>query len=223
MIFPPQPLNIEPPRRNLWRFIVPLVLLNTLVIASLGAWWYRYTGTPEYSLSQLGHAVRAKNYGEASKYVDEERIANAISQSLTDVLLAKYTQKFKDDPLPFTDTRIEMLHKMAPRFQDWSLLGIRNAIRLLLSGNGLLTGSTGFKMIDVHNFSGLHPVRSTVNGDMADVVIAGLPQPNPFELNEIHIRMARIPNSRQWRIEEIPDATPIFARYFNAPMPPVQP
>jgi len=216
-------LHIEPPRRNLWRFIVSLLLLNILVIASLGAWWYRYTGTPEYSLSRLGHAVRAKNYGEASKYVDEERIANAISQSLTDVLLAKYTQKFKDDPLPFTDTRIELLHKMAPRFHDWSLLGIRNAIRLLLSGTGLLTGSTGFKVLDEHNFSGLHPVRSTVNGDVADVVIVGLPQPNPFDLNEIHVRMLRIPNSRQWRIEEIPDATPIFARYFNAPMPPVQP
>ena len=216
-------MNLEPPRRNLWRFIVPLVLLNILVIAGLGTWWYRYTGTPECSLSRLGHAVRAKNYGEASQYVDEERIANAISQSLTDVLLAKYTQKFKDDPLPFTDTRIELLHKMAPRFHDWSLLGVRNAIRLLLSGNGLLTGSTGFKVLDEHNFSGLHPVRSTVSGDIADVVIAGLPQPNPFDLTEIHVRMQRIPNSRQWRIEEIPDATPIFARYFNAPMPPVQP
>ncbi len=199
--------------------MVALGLLIILAIAGLGAWWYRHAGTPEYSLSQLGHAVRAKNYGEASKYVDEERIANAISQSLTDVLLAKYTQKFKDDPLPFTDTRIELLHKMAPRFHDWSLLGIRNAIRLLLSGNGLLTGSSGFKQLDVHNFSGLHPVRSTVNGDSADVVIVGLPQPNPFDLNEIHIRMVRIPNSRQWRIEEIPDATPIFTRYFNAPMP----
>jgi hypothetical protein len=223
VIFPPPPLNIEPPRRNLWRFIVPLVLLNILVIAGLGTWWYRYTGTPECSLARLGHAVRAKNYGEASQYVDEERIANAISQSLTDVLLAKYTQKFKDDPLPFTDTRIELLHKIAPRFHDWSLLGVRNAIRLLLSGNGLLTGSTGFKVLDEHNFSGLHPVRSTVSGDIADVVIVGLPQPNPFDLNEIHVRMVRIPNSRQWRIEEIPDATPIFARYFNAPVPPVQP
>jgi hypothetical protein len=219
----PLPPASVPPRRTSRATIVALTLIVILAIASLATWWYRYTGTPEYSLSQLGHAVRAKNYGEASKYVDEERIANAISQSLTDVLVAKYTQKFKDDPLPFTDTRIEMLHKMAPRFHDWSLLGIRNAIRLLLSGNGLLTVSTGFKVFDEHNFSGLHPVRSTVNGDTADVVIVGLPQPNPFDLNEIHIRMVRIPNSRQWRIEEIPDATPIFARYFNSPVPSVQP
>ena len=203
--------------------MVALGLFICLTMASLGVWWYRYTGTPEYSLSQLGRAVRAKNYGEASRYVDEERIANAISLSLTDVLLAKYTQKFKDDPLPFTDTRIEVLHKMAPSFHDWSLLGIRNAIRLLLSGNALLTGTSGFKQLDVHNFSGLRPVGSIVIGDTADVVIVGLPQPNPFDLNQIHIRMVRIPNSRRWRIEEIPDATPIFARYFNPPAPPVQP
>ncbi|HEY4962972.1 MAG TPA: hypothetical protein VII29_19115 [Terriglobales bacterium] len=223
MSYPPPPRTPVPPRRTSRATIVALTLLILFAMACLGAWWYRYTGTPEYSLSQLGHAVRAKNYGEASKYVDEERIANAISQSLTEVLLAKYTQKFKDDPLPFTDTRIELLHKMAPRFHDWSLLGIRNAIRLLLSGNGLLTGSTGFTVLDEHNFSGLHPVRSTVGGDTADVVIVGLPQPNPFDLNEIHIRMVRIPGSREWRIEEIPDATPIFARYFNSPVPPVQP
>ena len=215
-------MTIVRPRRN-WRGIAALVLFNILVITSVGVWWYRYTGTPEYSLERLGHAVQAKNYGEASKYVDEERIANAISQSLTNVLLAKYTQKFKDDPLPFTDTRIELLHKMAPKFHDWSLLGIRNAIRLLLSGNGLLTGSTGFKVLDERNFSGLHPVSSTIIGDIADVVIVGLPQPNPFDLNEIHIRMVRIPNSRQWRIEEVPDATPIFSKYFGATMPPTQP
>ncbi|HEY4900374.1 MAG TPA: DUF2939 domain-containing protein [Terriglobales bacterium] len=118
MSYPPPPYSPGPPRRTSRAIIVVLALLIIFAVAGLGAWWYRYTGTPEYSLSQLGHAVRAKNYGEASKYVDEERIANAISQSLTDVLVAKYTQKFKDDPLPFTDTRIEMLHKMAPRFQD---------------------------------------------------------------------------------------------------------
>jgi hypothetical protein len=218
VIFPPPPLTIARRRRN-WRAIVALVLFNILVILSVAIWWYRYTGTPEYSLARLGHAVQAKNYGEASKYVDEERIANAISQSLTDVLLAKYTQKFKDDPLPFTDTRIELLHKMAPKFHDWSLLGIRNAIRLLLSGNGLLTGSTGFKVLDERNFSGLHPVSSTINGDAAEVVIVGLPQPNPFDLNEIRVVMVRIPDTRKWRIEEIPDATPIFAKYFEAPMP----
>jgi hypothetical protein len=223
VIFALPPFTVEPPRRGSRAITATLGLIAILAIAGASVWWYRYTGTPEYSLSQLGKAVRAKNYGEASKYVDEERIANAISQSLTDVLVSKYTRKFQDDPLPFTETRVEWLHKMAPRFHDWTLLGVRNAIRLLLSGNGLLTGSTGFKVFDEHNFSGLHPVRSTVNGDVADVVIVGLPQPNPFDLNEIHLRMVRIPNSRQWRIEEIPDATPIFAKYFDAPLPPSQP
>ena len=31
--------------------------------------------------------------------------------------------------------------------------------------------------------------------------------------------MVRIPGTRKWRIEEIPDATPIFSKYFDAPMP----
>lgn len=206
-----------------WRDRLAIALLLALVASVAGGiWWYRYTSTPEYSLSELGKAVRDRNYGKASQYVDEDRIANAVSQSLTDVLVAKYTKKFQDDPLPFTQTRIEWLHDIAPKFRDWTLIGARNAIRLLLSGNGILTGTSGFHQLDVHNFSGLHVLRSTVNADTADVFIGGLPQPNPFDLQEIRVRMVRIPNSRQWRIEEIPDAAPIFARYFNAPAPPAE-
>jgi hypothetical protein len=210
-------LQIE---RHPWRERLAIALLIALAASiSGGIWWQRYTSTPEYSLSQLGKAVRDKNYGKASQYVDEEKIAQAISQSLTDVLVAKYTRKFQDDPLPFTETRIEWLHKFAPKFQDWSLIGTRNAIRLLLSGNGILTGTSGFRQLDVHNFSQLHVLRSEVNGDTAEVFIGGLPQPNPFELNEIRIVMARIPGTRKWRIEGIPDATPILAKYCEAPIP----
>ena len=91
-----------------------IALAVGLLLAGLGAeWWHRYTGTPEYSLSQLGKAVKDQNYGKASYYVDEERIASAISQSLTDVLLAKYTHAIKNDLLPFTETRIEILQKLA--------------------------------------------------------------------------------------------------------------
>ncbi len=166
--------------RSPWRERLAILLLIGLLSSIGGAiWWYRYSGTPEYSLSQLGKAVKAKNYGKASQYVDEERIANAISQSLTDVLVAKYTKRFQDDPLPFTETRIEWLHKMAPKFHDWTLIGTRNAIRLLLSGNGILTGTSGFHQLDIHNFSQLHVLRSEVHGDSADVYIGGLPQPNP--------------------------------------------
>lgn len=210
-------LQIE---RNPWRERIAVVLLIALV-ASVGGgiWWYRYTRTPEYSLAELGRAVRDKNYGKASQYVDEERLAQAISQSMTDVLVAKYTKKFQDDPLPFTETRIEWLHKFAPKFQDWTLIGMRNAIRMLLSGNGILTGTSGFAQLDAHNFSGLHVLRSEVHGDTADVFVGGLPQPNPFGLNEIRVRMVRVPEKRIWRIEEIPDATPIFSKYFGAPAP----
>lgn len=207
--------------RSPWRDRLAVALILTFVACIGGGfWWYRYTSTPEYSLSQLGKAVREKNYGKASQYVDEERIAQAISQSLTDVLVAKYTKKFQDDPYPFTDTRIEWLHKMAPKFHDWTLIGTRNAIRLLLSGNGVLTGTSGFHQLDIHNFSQLHILRSEVNGDTADVYVGGLPQPNPFGLTEIRVRMVRVPETHRWRIEEIPDATPIFAKYFDAPLPP---
>ncbi len=201
-------------RDLLWR--AGFILLVAVLAAGAAAlWWHRYTGTPEYSLAQLGNAVKAKNYGEAAKYVDEERISGEIAKSLTDVLVAKYTRKFNEDPFPFTESRIELLQKLAPRFDNWTQIGVRNAIRLLLSGNGILTGSTGFKTIDVHNFSGLRVVRSEVNGDAADVAVAGLPQPNPFDLTEIRIRMARVPGQRYWRIEEVPDATPIFQKYFG--------
>jgi hypothetical protein len=210
--------------RSPWRGRLAILLLIAL-LSSIGGgiWWYRSTITPEYSLSQLGRAVREKNYGKASQYVDEDRVAEAISKSLTDVLVAKYTKKFQDDPYPFADTRIDWLHKLAPKVHDWSLIGVRNAIRLLLSGNGVLTGTSGFHQLDIHNFSQLHVLRSEVHGDSADVYFGGLPQPNPFGLNEIRVRMARVPNTRIWRIEEIPDATPIFYKYFEAPTPPVQP
>ena len=209
--------------RNLWRERLAVILLIALLSSiTAGIWWYRYSSTPEYSLSQLGKAVREKNYGEASQYVNEERIAQAISRSLTEVLVAKYTKKFQEDPLPFTETRIEWLNKIAPKFQGWSLIGTRNAIRLLLSGNGVLTGTSGFQQLDIHNFSQLHVLRSEVHGDSADVYIGGLPQPNPFDLSEIQVRMVRVPEKRIWRIEEIPDATPIFVKYFDAPTAPSQ-
>jgi hypothetical protein len=45
------------------------VVLILAFVASIGGafWWYRHTSTPEYSLSQLGQAVREKNYGKASQ------------------------------------------------------------------------------------------------------------------------------------------------------------
>ncbi len=227
-----------PPRRRMLRVMTPetsstlasargrtrngaaILLAMALIAGGIGAtWWYRHTGTPEYSLSQLGKAVQEKNYGKAAYYVDEDRIAESVSESLTSMLLAKYTRAIQNDPLPFTDTRINLLNKIAPHFHNLTLLGIHNGMRLLLSGNALLTGTSHFSQLDVHNFSQLHVVRSTVQGDIANVVVAGLPQPNPFGLTELRIRMQRIPNTRQWRIEEIPDITPIFAKYFGAEMP----
>jgi hypothetical protein len=201
-------------RALLWRAAF-ILLVAALAAGATALWWHRYTGTPEYSLSQLGKAVKAKNYGEAAKYVDEERISGEIAKSLTDVLVAKYTKKFDEDPFPFTESRIELLQKMAPRFDGWAQIGVRNAIRLLLSGNGILTGSTGFKAVDVHNFSGLCVVHSEVHGDAAEVTVSGLPQPNPFDLTEIRVRMTRVPGQRYWRIEEVPDARPIFQKYFG--------
>jgi hypothetical protein len=202
-------------RAELWWRAAFILLVAALAAGAAALWWHRYTGTPEYSLSQLGEAVKAKNYGHAAKYVDEERISGDIAKSLTEVLVAKYTRKFTEDPFPFTESRIELLDKLAPRFDGWAKIGVRNAIRLLLSGNGILTGSTGFKTLDVHNFSGLRVERSEVHGTDADVIVSGLPQPNPFDLTEIRIHMTRVQGQRYWRIEEVPDATPIFQKYLG--------
>ena len=121
-----QPVPVEHPSRPYSGFVTSesqaspanrhrswalLAIVVGMVLVGIGAdYWYRYTGTPEYSLSQLGKAVKAKNYGAASQFVNEERIAADISDSLTDVLLAKYTQTVQATiPFPFTDSRIEML------------------------------------------------------------------------------------------------------------------
>jgi len=202
-------------RAELWGRAAFILLVTALAAGAVALWWYRYTATPEYSLARLSQAVKAKNYGEASKYVNEERIARDVSQELTRVLLAKYTKKFENDPFPFTDSRIELLQKMAPRFQGWTQIGVRNAIRLLLSGNGILTGSTGFKAIDVHNFSGLHVTSVNVTGEHATVIVEGLPQPNPFGLTRFFFYMQQVPNTRYWRIEEVADTTQIFQNYFG--------
>jgi hypothetical protein len=201
--------------RALWWRAVFILAVFSLAAAGAALWWHRYTGTPEYSLAQLGKAVKAKNYGEAEKYVDEERISSDIAKSLTDVLVAKYTKKFTEDPFPFTESRIELLQKMAPRFDSWTQIGVRNAIRLLLSGNGILTGSTGFKVIDVHNFSGVYVKRVDVSGKNATVILSGLPQPNPFGLTDFVIYMSLVPGQRYWRVEDVGDATPIFQKYFG--------
>ena len=63
--------------------LILVVVAAGLAAGAAALWWHRYTGTPEYSLSRLGNAVKAKNYGEASKYVDEERISGEIAKSLT--------------------------------------------------------------------------------------------------------------------------------------------
>src|ERR1039458_1600884 len=155
--------NAAPPARIGARNLAMIALAVGLLLAGLGAeWWHRYTGTPEYSLSQLGKAVKDQNYGKASYYVDEERIASAISQSLTDVLLAKYTHAIQNDPLPFTETRIEILQKLAPHFHDLALLGVQNGIRLLLSGNPLLTGTSHFSQLDRPQLLG--SARSSLDG-----------------------------------------------------------
>ena len=51
-----------------------------------------------------------------------------------------------------------------------------------------------------------------MSGNTAEVLIEGIQQPNPLDLKQIRLRMARIPNSRSWRIEEIPDVGPAFAK-----------
>ena len=96
--------SYQRPRRRTWAELwwraAFILLVAALAAGATALWWHRYTGTPEYSLSQLGKAVKAKNYGEAAKYVDEERISGEIAESLTDVVVEKYTKKFDRRSIP---------------------------------------------------------------------------------------------------------------------------
>lgn len=184
--------------------VIASVVLFSAICA--GGLYYRYTGTPEYSLLQLTTAIRAKDYETARYYVDEERLADNISKSVVDSALAKVQTDMRRDLAdnPFAGLGEAFIQMMVPRLNEIVHSQVQDSIRQALSGNEVLTSESKAKTADLKTFSQIKVARSFVAGNTAEVVLTGFPQPNPFEVTEFRFRMARIPDTRRWRIVEAP-------------------
>ena len=194
---------------------VRALLFVAAVVVAVG-WWYEYTGTPQYSLAQLADAVRAKDYETARYFVDDERIADTGSKSFLDAAMDRATKEMKADDNPLSGFGIAALQMMAPRLRETAKDRIKDSIRQALSGDDTLTNAAGAQRWDTKRFSQLRIEECAVSGKTAEVVIGGIPQPNPAQITEVHLRMARIPNSRSWRIEEIPELAQALVRTLDS-------
>jgi hypothetical protein len=185
----------------------PKALLLTLAAAVLIAagWWYQYVGTPQHSLALLADAVKAKDYETARYFVDDERIADTASKSVFDAEMSRVTKEIKADDSPLAGLGGVALQLMAPRIRETVRDHVKDAIRQALSGDDKLTNAEDAQRWGTNRFSQLRIEQCAVSGNTAEVVIRGIPQPNPAEITEVHLRMARILDSRKWRIEEIPE------------------
>jgi hypothetical protein len=193
------------------------VLLFTMAVAALAAagWWYHYTGTPQYSLALLAGAVKAKDYETARYFVDDERIADTASKSFLDAAMTHATTEMKADDNPLSGFGIAALQMMAPRIREMAKDRVKDSIRQALSGDDTLTNTKGGQRWDSDRFSQLRIEECAVSGKTAEVVIRGIPQPNPAQITEVHLRMARIPDSRNWRVEEIPELTQAYLKLLD--------
>jgi|SRR5690242_1462560 len=192
-----------------------ILTVALLTIITGGAGWYHYTGTPQYSLAQLAHAVKSKDYETARYFVDEERIADSISKAFTDAVTAGFTKQMENDSNPFSGLGVAMMQLMLPRLRETTKEQVKQSVKEILSGNDTLTGKDGTKQADLRHFSGLQVKQCVVAGNTAEVLLGDVPQPNPFGIQGIRLRMARIPQSRNWRVVEAPDVARVFSKVFD--------
>ena len=193
------------------------VLCSPWPVAALAAagWWYHYTGTPQYSLALLAGAVKAKDYETARYFVDDERIADTASKSSSMLQWTHATTEMKADDDPLSGFGIAALQMMAPRIRKWLKIASRiQSGKRLAEMTHLQIRQCGQRW-DSDRFSQLRIEECAVSGKTAEVVIRGLPQPNPAQITEVHLRMARIPDSRNWRIEEIPELTQAYLKLLD--------
>jgi len=192
-------------------------LLLAVIVAGLGVavWWY-YGGTPQHSLALMAEAVRVRDYETARYFVDDERIAETASKSVLDAAMTQFTSKMKEDDNPFSGLGVAAFQMMAPRIKDTAKDNIKESIKQALSGDDSLTNRSGALRFDSNRFSHLRIEECVVSGKTAEVVISGIPQPNPAQITEVHLRMARIPNSRDWRIEEIPELAQAYVKLLDS-------
>jgi hypothetical protein len=194
---------------------VKALLLLAVILVGIG-WWYEYTGTPQHSLALLADAVKTKDYETARYFVDDERIADTGSKSFLDAAMDRATKEMKADDNPLSGFGIAALQMMAPRLRETAKDRIKDSIRQALSGDDTLTDATTAQRWDTKRFSQLRIEECAVSGNTAEVVLRGIPQPNPAQITEVHLRMARIPDSRNWRIEEIPELAQALVKTLDS-------
>lgn len=187
-----------------------------IVVLVAGCCWYQYLGTPQHSLLLLADAVKAKDYETARYFVDDERIADAASKSFLDAAITHFTNEAKADDNPFSGIGVAAVQMMAPRIREAAKEQVKDAIKQALGGDATLTGGSKAQQLQLKAFSGLRIKDIVVSGRTAEVLIGGIPQPNPAQITEIHLRMAQIPNSRSWRIEEIPELAQAIAKMLDS-------
>jgi hypothetical protein len=197
------------------RTVASVVIVVCIAAIAGGGWWYHYISTPQYSLGLLAKAVKDKDYETARYFVDDERLSDTISKSLVDAVTSQFNEQAKYDSNPYSGLGIAMMQMMTPRLREMAKDQIKEAIKQGLSGNDTLTDKNGKKQVDLKIFSNLQIQQCVISGNTAEVLLVGVPQPNVFELKEIHLRMAKIPNSRNWRITETPDIGQAFARILD--------
>jgi hypothetical protein len=196
--------------------LVVKVLVVAIAVLVGVAWWHEYRGTPQYSLALLAEAVKAKDYETARYFVDDERIADTASKSFLDAAMSRATKEIKADDNPFSGFGVAAIQMMAPRLRETAKDQIKDSIRQALSGNDTLTVTEDAQRWNSSRFSDLRIEECVVSGNTAEVVIRGIPQPNPAQITEVHLRMARIPDSRNWRIEEIPEVGQALVKLLDA-------
>jgi hypothetical protein len=197
------------------RSVIAALIVAGVTAIGLGAGWYYYVGTPDYSLTQLAKAVKGKDYETARYFVDEERIADSSSQAIVGILITRSTKTLEADKNPFSGLGVAMMQMMVPRLREVTKDQLKESIKQALRGHDTLTNKEGTKRADLKPFSNLQIRQCVSSGNTAEVLVSGLPQPNRFELKEIRLRMARIPNWRSWRIVEEPDVAQVFAKLLN--------
>lgn len=197
------------------RFVIFSVALCMLSALGAGVWWYEYTGTPEYSLSQLVKAVRAKDYESARYYVDEERISESACQVAVQTAVQNAMKQIESDQNPFSGLGFAMMEAMVPRLKEQCEEQARESLRSALGADDSLASGDDNRPFSDKKFKSVRIEKTAVSGNTADVVLDGIPQPNPLGLKTFRLRMARIPNARRWRVVELPDFGAAFAKLLK--------
>ena len=70
-------------RRRRISWLVAGIAVALVLVGVSGALWVRYTETPQYSLTQLTGAARAKDWAGVQKYIDFEAVADNLIAGVT--------------------------------------------------------------------------------------------------------------------------------------------